>query len=172
MPGREDNPKAKISLMHWCTADPDTGANCEPMPRARAPYHMWYPSSVGQGDECQQILSKEDQFKFKSVHICIFQIYQNIISLKSNLNASYILDHFMNDVTTDNLFWPTLNTYTWYFGSFAIRIKCQRLPKAIFTNRIWSKYYARNKCQSISLPETHLKNDKAFVLENWVTQHM
>merc|ERR1712172_57676 len=25
------------------------GANCEPMPRARAPYHMWRPSSVGQG---------------------------------------------------------------------------------------------------------------------------
>merc|ERR1712108_74043 len=25
------------------------GANCEPLPRARAPYHMWYPSSVGQG---------------------------------------------------------------------------------------------------------------------------
>merc|ERR1711973_139203 len=25
------------------------GAAGEPMPRARAPYHMWYPSSVGQG---------------------------------------------------------------------------------------------------------------------------
>ena len=26
------------------------GAAGEPMPRARAPYHMWYPSSVGQGN--------------------------------------------------------------------------------------------------------------------------
>ena len=26
------------------------GASGEPMPRARAPYHMWYPSSVGQGN--------------------------------------------------------------------------------------------------------------------------
>ena len=37
--------------------------------------------------------------------VCTFVLSnQNIISLKRNLNDVYIPDHFMNEVTTDNLF--------------------------------------------------------------------
>lgn len=94
-----------------------------------------------------------DTFKFKSVHICIFQIYQNIISLKSNLNASYILDHFMNDVTTDNLFL----TYTQYiyliFWLFCNKDQMSKAPQSnIYKSDL--KKVLRTKQMS----GTHLKN--------------
>ena len=90
------------------------------MPRARAPYHMWYPSSVGQGNGeafNRNIVSLSVLLFLLVCSVCAMVWYVIILWMMLNQN-SFLTFLYLFNVAIAILV-------------FSIKINSQRLPKAI-----------------------------------------
>ena len=96
------------------------GAAGEPMPRARAPYHMWYPSSVGQGN------GEAFNRNIVSLSVLLFLLVCSFCAM-----VWYVIILWM--MLNQNRFLTFLYSFNVAIAIlvFSIKINSQRLPKAI-----------------------------------------
>ena len=101
-----------------------TGAAGEPMPRARAPYHMWYPSSVGQGN------GEEFNRNIVFLSVLLFLLVCSFCAIVFNILKYVIILWMMHN---QNRFLTFLYSFNVAIAIlvFSIKINSQRLPKAI-----------------------------------------